>query len=360
MKRRAFIKGSALAATIPLAAPALAQAAPTLRWRLQSSFPKTLDAIYGAAEVFSRTLAEITDNRFQIQVFAAGEMVPPLQVLDAVGNQTIEMGHTTSFFYIGKNEAFTFGTAVPFGLNARQQNAWMYQGGGIELMNELYAKFGVYGLPCGNTGAQMGGWFRKEIKGVDDLKGLKFRIAGLAGQVFSRLGAVPQQIAGGDIYPALERGTIDGAEWIGPYDDEKLGFNKVAPFYYYPSWWEGGPTIHLFTNLERWNELPSSYKAAIRAASAEANQYMIARYDVRNAAALRRLVAGGAQLRPFSREIMEASYKATQEVLEEIAGRNADFKKIYDAWKISRDDQQLWFRIAELGFDSFALTRGSR
>jgi len=362
MDRRAFVSTTALAAagTSLIAAPAVAQSEPVIRWRLQSSFPKSLDAIYGAGEVFAKAVSELTDGRFQIQVFSAGEIIPPLQVLDGVSISTVEACHTSSFFFVGKNEAFTFGTAVPYGLNTRQQNAWMYQGGGIELMNALYRKSNVYGLPCGNTGAQMGGWFRKEINTPSDLRGLKFRIAGLAGQVMLKLGVVPQQIAGGDIYPALERGTIDGAEWIGPYDDEKLGFAKVAPYYYYPAFWEGGAMIHLFVNLDRWNELPPSYKAAVRAASAEANHYMVGRYDAQNPAALKRLVGGGAQLRAFSREILEAGHAATQQVLDEIAGRNPDFKAIYEPWKAFRDDARLWFRIAEYGFDYFTLSRAGK
>lgn len=237
MDRRAFVSTAGLAAaTSVIASPAIAQSQPTIRWRLQSSFPKSLDAIYGAGEAFAKAVAELTDGRFQIQVFAAGEIIPPLQVLDGVSINTVEVCHTSSFFFVGKNEAFTFGTAVPYGLNTRQQNAWMYQGGGIELMNTLYRKSNVYGLPCGNTGAQMGGWFRKEINSPNDRKGLKFRIAGLAGQVMLKLGVVPQQIAGGAIYPALERGTIDGAEWIGP-DPPPLNWSTLK----YVFWQTGGP-----------------------------------------------------------------------------------------------------------------------
>jgi len=234
MDRRRFIttSGTLAAAATTLAAPAIAQIAPELKWRLTSSFPKSLDTIYGAAEVFAKFVAEATDNRFQIQCFPAGEIVPGLQAADKVSDGTVEMAHTCSYYYWGKDPAFAFGTAVPFGLNSRQQNAWFYHGGGNELLNEFYAPYNFIGMPGGNTGAQMGGWFRKEIKTVEDLKGVKMRIAGFAGAVMQKLGVVPQQIAGGEIYPSLEKGTIDAAEWVGPYDDQKLGFNKVAPFYY--------------------------------------------------------------------------------------------------------------------------------
>src|SRR5215475_10694402 len=228
MKRRAFLKTAALGlAAAPVAAPAIAQTAPETKWRMTSSFPKSLDTIYGGAETFSKYVAEATDQKFQIQVFAAGELAPGLEAMNVVSNGSIECCHTASYYYWGKDPTFAFGTAVPFGLNTRMQNAWNYYGGGLDLMNEFYATHSIYALPAGNTGAQMGGWFRKEIKTVADLAGVKMRIGGFGGKVISKLGVVPQQIAGGDIYPALEKGTVDAAEWVGPYDDEKLGFYKV-------------------------------------------------------------------------------------------------------------------------------------
>src|SRR3954463_2586736 len=292
MKRRQFIKtaGAGLAASAAIAAPAIAQSMPELKWRLTSSFPKSLDTLWGAAETFSKYVAEATDNKFQVSPFAAGEIVPGLQAMDAVGAGTVECCHTAAYYYVGKDPTFPLFCAVPFGLNSRQQNAWFYDGGAQKLMDDFTKKFNVVSLLGGNTGCQMGGWFRKEIKEVADLNGIKMRIAGLAGQVMAKLGVVPQQLAGGDIYPALEKGTVDAAEWVGPYDDEKLGFYKVAPYYYYPGWWEGGSSIHNFINIEKWNALPASYKSIIRSASALANEWMMAKYDVSNPAALRRLV----------------------------------------------------------------------
>ncbi len=208
---------------------------------------------------------------------------------------------------------------------------------------------------AGNTGAQMGGWYRKEIKTVEDLKGLKMRIGGFAGQVLTKLGVVPQQIAGGEIYQALERGTIDAAEWVGPYDDEKLGFNKVAPFYYYPGWWEGGPMLHAMVNLDKYNALPKAYKAVLEAASQTANTHMMAKYDAGNPAALRRLIAGGAKLQPFSQQVMEACLKAANEVYAETSAKNAEFKKIHDSYMAFRNDQYLWWQVAEYAFDGFQI-----
>jgi TRAP-type mannitol/chloroaromatic compound transport system substrate-binding protein len=361
MKRRQFLQAATVgAAATTVAAPAIAQSMPEIKWRLQSGFPKSLDTIFGAAEVIAKFVSEATDGKFQIQPFAAGEIVGTPQIADAVGGGTIELGHTCSYYYFGKDPTFALGTAAPFGLNARQMNAWLYQGGGNDLLNEFYAKHNLYGMPAGNTGVQMGGWFRKEIKTVQDLQGLKMRIAGIAGLVMQKLGAVPQQIPGGDIYPALERGTIDAAEWVGPYDDEKLGFSKVAPYYYYPGFWEGGPAIHLFVNQAKWRELPKAYQAILTTAAGYANNDMLAKYDARNPAALRRLLGAGTQLRPFSQEILEAAYKATNEVFDETSAKNADFKKVIDAVKAFRNEEYLWFQVAEYAYDTFMIRARAR
>ena len=362
MKRRDFLKVSAAgaAAVGAVTSPAIAQSSPEIKWRMTSSFPKSLDTIFNGATEFSKYVAEMTDNKFQIQVFAAGEIVPGLQALDATSNGTIEMSHTVSYYYVGKDPTFAIYASVPFGLNARMQNAWLYIGGGNELMNEFYKKYGVYGMPCGNTGCQMGGWFRKEIKEPSDFNGLKFRIGGYAGRVLQKLGAVPQQIAGGDIYPALEKGTIDAAEWVGPYDDERLGLQKIAPYYYYPGWWEGGAMIHNFINIEKWNALPPTYKSVVRTCSEMANTWMQSKYDAANPAALKRLVAAGAKLQPFSPAVMEACLKASLDLYHEVAATNADFKKVFDSMMAFRNDQYLWWQVAEYSYDSYLIRNRTR
>jgi TRAP-type mannitol/chloroaromatic compound transport system substrate-binding protein len=360
MDRRSFIKkagfaGAGAAAATTLAAPAIAQSSPKVSWRCTSSFPKALDTIFGAAQTMADYVRESTDGNFDIQVFAAGELVPGLQAADATAAGTVEACHTASYYYWGKDPTYSFGTGIPFGLNARQINAWFYYGGGNDLLNEFYGTQGLFAMPCGNTGAQMGGWYRKEIKTVADLQGLKMRIGGFAGKMMEKLGVVPQQIAGGDIYPALEKGTIDAAEWVGPYDDEKLGFYKVAPFYYYPGWWEGGSALHTMVNQAKWNELPKSYQAVLKAGCQAANCDMLASYDQKNPAALRRLAAGGAQLRPFSPEVLAACFDAANATYAEITGSNAAFKKIYDSVTAFRKDAYLWAQISEYNFDTFMM-----
>jgi TRAP-type mannitol/chloroaromatic compound transport system substrate-binding protein len=361
MKRREFLKvaGAGMAASA-VAAPAIAQSAPEVKWRMTASWPKSLDTLYGALETASKYVAEATDNKFQIQVFAAGEIVPALQVLDAVSNGTVEAGHTAMYYYIGKDPTWALFCAVPFGLNGRLQNAWFYDGDGLTLMNEFAKKSNVHCMVGGNTGAQMGGWFRKEIKTADDLKGLKMRIGGWAGKTLQKLGLVPQQIAGGDIYPALEKGTIDAAEWVGPYDDEKLGFYKVAPYYYYPGWWEGGTALHFLFNQAKWNELPKNYQAILTAAAAFANVENTGRYDHRNPAALKRLVAAGTQLRPFPQTVMEACLKASNEVNAETSATNPDYKKVLESMQAARNDGYLWWQVSEFTYDSFMIRTRTR
>jgi TRAP-type mannitol/chloroaromatic compound transport system substrate-binding protein len=361
MKRRNFLAGAAVAAgATSIAAPAIAQSQPSVKWRLTSGFPKSLDTIYGASETIARFVREMTDGRFEIQAFGAGELVGGLQSVDAVSNGTVEMANTAIYYNFGKDPAFGLATAVPFLMSKRAQDAWMIDGGGEKLLNEFLGKHNIIAFEGGNTGCQMGGWWRKEIKTVADLKGVKMRIGGSGGAVMARLGVVPQQIAGGDIYPALERGTIDAAEWVGAYDDEKLGFNKVAPFFYYPGFWEGGAVLHTCINTAKWNELPKSYQAILRAASAYANTEMTAKYDARNPAALKRLLASGTQLRAFPQDVLEAAFKSANELYAEISGKNADFKKIYDAATAFRSDFYLYNQIGDFSFDTFMIRARSR
>jgi TRAP-type mannitol/chloroaromatic compound transport system substrate-binding protein len=325
---------------------------------MATSWPTSLDTIFGGAQVFAERVDAMTGGKFKIRPRAAGELAPGLQVLDVVSQGAVPMGHTASYYYVGKTPITAFGTALPFGLNAQQQNAWLYEGGGLAKLQELYAaKFNVIQFPAGNTGVQMGGWFRKEIQAVADLQGLKMRIPGLGGQVMTKLGVTVQAIAGGEIFQALQTGAVDAAEWVGPYDDEKLGFNKVAQFYYYPGWWEPGPSLEVEINLPKWNELPKEYQEIVKTAAFEANMTMLARYDAKNREALKRLVDGGVTLTPYSQEIMEAAEKASFELFDEFAGKDADFKALFDPWKEFRTGVYEWNKINEAGFSSYVYSK---
>ncbi len=356
MQRRSFLKKASLGAvagSAAVAAPVFAQDAPTLNWRLASSFPKSLDTLFGTAELFAKYLAEMSGGKFSVRTFDAGEIVPPLQVLDAVQKNTVEMGNSSGYYYIGKDPALSFDTAVPFGLNARQMNAWMWEGDGMKLTREVYKDYSIVNFPLGNTGTQMGGWYRKEIKTVEDLKGLKMRIAGFAGEILTRLGGIPQQLAGGDIYPALEKGTIDAAEWVGPYDDEKMGFAKVAKYYYYPGWWEGGAQTALYVNQGEYEKLPKGYQAMIDAASRACTLTMTARYDNLNAQALKRLLSQGTLLRAFPRAVMDACWDVSNKVYAEYSAKSPRFKAIHDNYMGYRDQLVPWFRLAEASYDQY-------
>jgi len=356
MSRREFLtKGGAAAVAAgaaSLSAPAIAQS-DVIRWRCASSFPKSVEVLFGTAELIARRVGQITGGKFQISVHAAGEIVPPLQVLDAVEKGTIECNQTAPYYYIGKDPAWAIGTCVPFGFNSRQYNAWWMHGGGEKLFNDFTREVGVVNLLAGNTGSQMGGWFKREIKDVADLKGLKFRTGGMGGQVLAKLGVVTQQLPAGEIYSALEKGTIDAAEFTVPADDEKLGLNKVARYYYYPGWNEGCAALGFQVNLKAYNALPEAYRYALHAATAEANSWMQARYDALNPAALKRLVQGGAVLRPFPQSVLEACFKANQELMAEASAKSAAFKRMYEHMLAFQRDQVAWFRVAEDSFDSF-------
>jgi TRAP-type mannitol/chloroaromatic compound transport system substrate-binding protein len=355
MDRRLFIAaGGGTAAAATLATPALAQANPEVRWRMPSSFPRNLDVLYGSCERLGKRVAELTDGKFRITPFPAGEIVPALQVLDSVQQGGVECGHTPAIFYFGKDPALAFFTVVPYGMNRRQMAAWMRYGDGMKLANELFDSYNCIFMNFGDTGTQMGGWFRKEIRGLDDLKGLKFRVAGVAGLMFERLGVVPTQIAPGDIYPSLERGVIDAAEFIGPYDDEKLGLNKIARYYYAPGFWEPSSMGGFIANKQAWAALPAQYKAAVEVALAEIDTDQNARYDAWNPPALRRLIAGGAQLRSWPREVLLATWREAHGLYDDLSSKNPNFKKVWENYRTFRNEQYQWFRVAENAYENFA------
>ena len=327
---------------------------PNVMWRVASSFPRSLEALFGSAERLAERVAALTDGRFQMRAYPAGDLVPALQVMDAAQQGTVQVGHTASYYYTGKNPALAFDTGVPFGLDSRQQDAWLYHGGGLELMQGVFSDFGLVTMPAGNTGAQMGGWFKREVNTPADLRGLKMRIPGLGGDVMDRLGVTVQVLASGDIYPALERGAIDATEWVGPADDEKLGFHRAARFYYYPGWWEPGPSMSFMVNRAAWDQLPSTYQEAFRTAAVYAAIGTQTTYDAENPPALQRLIGEGVQLRRYSQSIMEAARTAAQDILEQQAAADATYRGIYTPWREFRDASFRWFGTAEKAYSDFA------
>jgi len=353
MDRRSIIKNAGIAGILAAGASPAVHAQAAIRWRMASSFPKSLDTLYGAAESIAKRVSEMSGGKFVITTHAAGELMPALGVVDGVQDGTVECAHTAPYYFFGKDEAFAIGCSIPFGLNSRQLTAWMYDGNGLKLLREFYRGYNIINFPAGNTGAQMGGWYRKEIKSVADFNGLKFRTAPLAGKVIARMGGVPQNIPAGEIYQALEKGVIDAAEFVGPYDDQKLGLHKVAPYYYYPAWWEGASQVDLFVNHKAYDALSPENKAILDAACAHAHVETQAKYDARNPAALKQLVANKTKVLPFPKDLLDLAFKESMAVCDEISAKNPRWKKIYDDYSTFRRDQNLWFRFAEARFDSF-------
>ncbi len=331
---------------------------PRVSWRMASSYPTSLDILHGAGTLVADRVAELTGGNFTVRVFPPGELVPPLQVMDAVQAGTVHAGHTADYYYIGKHPALAFGTSIPFGLNARQQTAWLKYGGGLDLLRGIYSDFGMITIPFGNTGVQFGGWFRRPVDTLADLRGVRMRIPGLAGEIMARLGVTVTVLGGPDIYPALERGVIDAAEWVGPYDDEKLGFHEIAKNYYVPGWWEPGPSTVLQVNLEAWNDLPPAYQAALGTACDAATLMTLGRYDIENPPALARLTnEHGVTVREFSDEIMQAAWTETEAYLEEEATADQDFRRVYDSWRAFRAETFSYFSTNESVYTDFAFSR---
>ena len=323
---------------------------PQIDWEMATSWPTALDTIWGGAVDFQDAVTALTGGNFNIVAREGGALTPGVEVLQNVSAGNVKAGHTASYYYVGLAQVNAFGTALPFGLTYRQQNAWLFEAGGLEMMQEIYAeRFNVIQWPAGNTGVQMGGWFRKEINSVADLQGLKMRIPGLGGAVFQRLGVETVTLAGGEIFPALQTGTVDAAEWVGPYDDTKLDFQSVTDFYYYPGWWEPGPSLEVQIPLDEWNNLPEEYQEVIKAAAYRANTTMMARYDALNPAAFQSIQdSGDVEVLPFPDDVMNAAEEAAFELYEENAAADEDFRSVLDHWSAYRSEVQNWHATAEL------------
>lgn len=325
---------------------------PTIEWQMATSWPPNPDSIFWSAQLVAERVAALTSGKFRIHPRAAGELAPGLEVLNVVEEGTVPIGHTVSHYYAARGAVTAFGAGLPFGLTARQQNAWLYEAGGLNMLQEAYAaRFNIVQFPVGNSGVQMGGWFNKEINSVADLIGLKMRIPGFGGQVLQRLGVTPQLLPVGEIFEALKTGAIDAAEWVGPEEDERLKLHEAAAFYYYPGWWDPGSSVEIFINLDEWNGLPEQFREVLKTAAAEANLRVMARYDARNPAALSRLVNdAGVTLLPFPDDVMKAAEESAFGLFDEIAADDADFASIFREWSAFRAAVQSWHGLAERGY----------
>jgi TRAP-type mannitol/chloroaromatic compound transport system substrate-binding protein len=354
MDRRSIIKSAGIAGVLTAGVAPAVHAQPAVRWRLASSFPKSLDTLFGGAEKMSHTVKTLSNGKFEVSVHAAGELMPAFGVVDALEKDTIEMAQTAAYYFAGKDPVFGLSCAVPFGLTTLQMNAWKDYGNGRKLLDAFFARYNFRTASSGNTTTQMGGWYRKEIKSVADLKGLKMRLGGgVFGEAMAKMGVVAQSLPAGDIYQALEKGTLDAAEFVGPYDDEKLGLNKVAPYYYYPGWFEGSAELEFFINIKKYNELSAENKAILDTAMRVAASDMIAKYQAQNPQALKRLVAAGTKLRLFPKPVMDTSFKTSMEVFSQHVAKSPDFKKIYEDMRVFQRDQILWNRVSEFPFNQY-------
>ena len=337
--------------------PTRSFAQPAIRWRMATSWPKSLQILFDSADLFCQKVNRLTGGKFIITPYPAGELAGGLDVLPAVQSGTVECGHTASYYYLCQSKALAFGTTLPFGLNTAQQNAWLYYGGGLSAMQKVYADLGVINFPGGNTGCQMGGWFKREVNTVEDFQGLKIRTPGLGGEILARLGAEIHALAGDEIFEALENGTIDAAEWKNPHADEMLGLNRVAPYYYYPGWWEPGTSYEFQINLEEWRKLPRDYQEIVKAAAADVNDKMLARFNAVNGSVLNKLALSGTKLSPFSQDILNACYQTAFELYDEIASQDTIFKEIYQQWQAFRSEIYQWNRLNEISFADFVMNQ---
>lgn len=368
MKRRNFVELSTASALAVGASAAIASsqanssllaqtAKPSIRWRIATSWPKSLQILFETVDLFCQQVNKMTNGRFVITPYPAGELADGLKVLQAVQDSTVECGHTASYYYLDQGLALAFGTTLPFGLTASQQNAWLYYGGGLKAMQQLYAPLGIINFPGGNTGTQMGGWFKKEVNTISDFQGLRIRIPGLGGKIMERLGAKIQVLPGDRIFEALLQDQIDAAEWKNPHADKMLGLHKVAPIYYHPGWWEPGTSYEFQVNRQEWDKLPKSYQAIFKAAATDANEKMLAKFNSVNGGVLKQLSKGGTRVLPFSRDILKAAYQTSFELYEEYASRDKDFRTIYEKWQEFRANIYAWNELNELGFARFYLNK---
>jgi TRAP-type mannitol/chloroaromatic compound transport system substrate-binding protein len=332
----------------PAPAPVEEKKQETIEWKMVTTWPPHFPMLGEGADNIAKWVEEMSGGRLKIKVYGGGELVPPLGVFDAVSQGTAEMGHGAAYYWAGKSPATQFFAAVPFGFNAQSINAWLYSGGGMQIWEELYAKFNMKPFVAGNTGVQMGGWFNKEINTMEDLKGLKMRIPGLGGKVLAKAGGNAVLVAGGEIYTNLDRGVIDATEWVGPFHDLKMGFYKAAKYYYYPGWHENGTALECMVNLDAWNSLPDDLKAIVEAATYKSNMWMISEFEAKNNDALKTLInEHNVQLKQFPEEVLRELKKLALEVLEEVAAADPMSRKAYDSFLEFQKNIYEWNKLTE-------------
>jgi TRAP-type mannitol/chloroaromatic compound transport system substrate-binding protein len=335
----------------PAGAPAAASGKPEFEWKMVTTWPPHFPVLGESAERIAASVERMSAGRMKIAVYGGGELVPPLGTFDAVRQGNVEMGHGAAYYWAGTSAATQFFAAVPFGMNAQQVNAWLYAGGGQQLWDELYAQFNLKPFPAGNSGVQMAGWFRKEINSVKDLQGLKMRIPGLGGKVLAKLGGTVVLLAGAEVFPALERGVIDAAEWVGPYHDRRLGLHQAAKFYYYPGWHEPGTVLEFLVNKQKFEALPAELQAIVSTAAAEANGWALAELEAQNSGALQDLVQNqGVIVKPLPDDVLRALKQAARETIEEIAAADPASRKVYDSFRKFQADNDRWLDISERAY----------
>ncbi len=354
MRRRDFLTKasvSGLLASTAISTANIANAAPKYKWKMVTTWPKNFPGLGTGANTVARMINEMSGGRIEVKVYGAKQLVGPFEVFNAVSSGDVQLGHGAAYYWKNKSEAAQFFSAVPFGLNAQEMNAWLYYGGGLDLWKAIYADFNLVPAPAGNTGVQMGGWFNKEIKSINDLKGLKMRIPGLGGEVLKRAGGTPVSLPGGEIYTSLQSGAIDATEWVGPYNDLAFGFYKVAKYYYYPGWHEPGTTLEAIVNKKALESLPKDLQQIVLGACHIANQDMLAEYTARNNIALDKLVnQHKVDLRPFPDDVMKKLRGLSEQVVTEIAAKDKMSKKVFESFKKFRDQAQAWHDISEIAY----------
>ncbi|MDP2178257.1 TRAP transporter substrate-binding protein [Methylicorpusculum sp.] len=355
MKRRNFIKSAGIASlaagAVSISAPRAAMAQAEFNWKMVTTWPKNFPVLGTNANLLAGLIGEMSGGRIQVKVYGAAEMVPAFEVFDAVSKGTAELGHSGAYYWKGKSEAAQFFSAVPFGLTVQEMNAWLYYGGGLELWRDLYKPFGIIPAPTGNSGVQMAGWFNREIKTVDDLKGLKMRIPGLGGEVLSRAGGTTVNMPGAELFTAMQSGTLDATEWVGPYNDLAFGLYKVAKFYYYPGWHEPGSTIEALINEKAFNALPKDLQQIVLTACKAANMDMIAEFTARNNQALDTLInKHSVKVLPLPDDVLKTLKRISEEVVAELSDKDAASKNVFESVMAFKKQVIRWGDISELAY----------